>query len=404
MAGDQLQVVADDDVGVFVGLDADAVAGAVHEELAVAGVVDHPAGGGVDVLAGRADRRRGDPGRLGGLEHVVQLGERRRGLAQVHAAGDVGAVADAVVAVHRAADVEQHALPLADDPVAGLVVRAGGIGPGGHDREVDLAVALVEDPLSDLGGHLGLGPPGQRHPAGLDVGEDPVDGGSGAAQGLDLGGVLHHPQRGRDRRGPDETRPGQLGQQVHEEPGPRLVAEGGRVDGTDQAGGQGHGVLPVAPGDQLEHAGPFDHPGRLEVRDEQVGVTLPGHDQQGEALERHGLVAAQPRQVGPGREQQHVDTTLAHGDADPFEALGEHAGEPRGWPSGASCPEGDRDGRRGPDGVGGLAGVVAGAHQRPGLDHFVAVCLEIVQKGRADFIYAGHSDLASVTAPHMRAC
>ena len=49
--GDEPVAVADHDVGVLVLLDADAVAGAVHEEVAVAGVVDDVAGRGVDRLA-----------------------------------------------------------------------------------------------------------------------------------------------------------------------------------------------------------------------------------------------------------------------------------------------------------------------------------------------------------------
>src|SRR5436309_15397409 len=44
--------VARHQVRILVLLQADAVAGAVHEELAVAGAVDDRPGGGVDVLAG----------------------------------------------------------------------------------------------------------------------------------------------------------------------------------------------------------------------------------------------------------------------------------------------------------------------------------------------------------------
>ena len=90
-------------------------------------------------------------------------------------------------------------------PVGGLVVGAGGVRAGGHDREVHLPVALVEDPLGDLGGHGGLGAPRQGDVAGLHVGEDAVDGGGGPAQCIDLGGVLDHAQRCRDCRRPGET-------------------------------------------------------------------------------------------------------------------------------------------------------------------------------------------------------
>ena len=55
--------VAADDVGVFVLLDADAVAGAMDEVRAVAAVGDDAAGDAVDVLARRADGRGVDRGR-----------------------------------------------------------------------------------------------------------------------------------------------------------------------------------------------------------------------------------------------------------------------------------------------------------------------------------------------------
>ena len=111
------------------------------------------------------------------------------------AAGDVGAVADAVVAEHRAAEVAQHDLALADHAVAGLVVGAGGVGAGGDDGEVHPVVALGAQPAAELGRHLGLGAPDQLDVAGLELGGDPVGGGAGPAQRLDLGGVLAGPQR-----------------------------------------------------------------------------------------------------------------------------------------------------------------------------------------------------------------
>ena len=90
--------VAGDDVGVLVLLDADAVAGAVDERIArsrpSAMIV---AGRGVD--RPRTACRRSPAataGRLRLVQHGVDLGELGRRLAGAHAAGDVGAVADAV--------------------------------------------------------------------------------------------------------------------------------------------------------------------------------------------------------------------------------------------------------------------------------------------------------------------
>ena len=71
--------VAGDDVRVLVLLDADAVAGAVDELLAPAGLGDDPPGRGVDLLARRADDRRGHRGLLGVEQHGVGLGHLRSG-------------------------------------------------------------------------------------------------------------------------------------------------------------------------------------------------------------------------------------------------------------------------------------------------------------------------------------
>ena len=65
--GLDLQVVALDDVGVLVALEADAVPGAVDEELAIAGRVDDRPGRPVDVLSGdaRSNRARSGSGCAG---------------------------------------------------------------------------------------------------------------------------------------------------------------------------------------------------------------------------------------------------------------------------------------------------------------------------------------------------
>ena len=138
------------------------------------GLGDDPAGGGVDLLARRADDRGRHRGLLGLEEHGVGLGHLLGRLAEVDAAGDVGAVADAVVAEHRAAEVAEHDLALADHAVARLVVGAGRVGAGGDDGEVHPVVALGAQPATQLGRHLGLGAADQLDVAGLELGGDPV--------------------------------------------------------------------------------------------------------------------------------------------------------------------------------------------------------------------------------------
>ena len=77
--GDQRQGVAGDDVGILVLLEADAVAGAVDERVAVAARGDDRPGRPVDRLAGRPRPGRRHSGGLGPLEQVVQSSASRPG-------------------------------------------------------------------------------------------------------------------------------------------------------------------------------------------------------------------------------------------------------------------------------------------------------------------------------------
>ena len=176
--------VAGHDVGILVGLQPDAVAGAVHEELAVAGRGDRLPGRRVDGLGGDAGPDGRARGLLGGLEHAVVLGELRRRLADGVGAGAVRAVA----AGHGPADVHHDHVAGLEDPPGRGVMRAGGVRPGRHDREVGLGVALLDDGVADVGGDLLLGaarPQPAGHPA-----VHPVDGLARRAQGGDLGRLL----------------------------------------------------------------------------------------------------------------------------------------------------------------------------------------------------------------------
>ena len=93
---------------------------------------------------------------LGLLEHLVVGAEVGRGLADGVGAGRVGAVA----ARHRAADVDHDRVAGLDHPVRQLVVRAGAVGPGADDHEVDGGVALGDDRLGDVPADLALGAAG----------------------------------------------------------------------------------------------------------------------------------------------------------------------------------------------------------------------------------------------------
>ncbi len=177
-----------DDVGVLVGLHADAVAGAVDERSPYpASVITVRAAASTDsaVTPGRACAQAASWASCSTRKYVDEL---RRRLAQGVHPGAVRAVA----LRRRPADVDDHDVAGLEHPVADLVVRRGAVGPGADDDEVDGGVALVEDRRGDVPAGLALGAPGLqelRHP-----GVHPVDGLAGPAQRVDLLGALAHPQ------------------------------------------------------------------------------------------------------------------------------------------------------------------------------------------------------------------
>ena len=104
--------VAPDDVGVLVLLQADAVAGAVDEVLAVAGVGDDVAGHAVDPSShGVPTDAAATAAAWASCRTAYSATNSSGRVAGEHGAGDVRAVA-----VHRAAEVADHRLAGTDDP------------------------------------------------------------------------------------------------------------------------------------------------------------------------------------------------------------------------------------------------------------------------------------------------
>jgi hypothetical protein len=296
------------------------VAGAVDEVRPVAAARDVVPGGGVDVLAGGAHGRRAHGPGLRLVEEGVGLGHVAGDGAGVHAAGDVGAVA----VRRRAAEVAEHELAGLDDPVARLVVRAGGVGTGGHDGEVHARVPLGEQPPAELGGDGGLGPPHERDLACLELGGDAVGGCTGAPQRVDLGRVLHRAQGRRHRRRPPPGRGRQPGLELDEELRPRPVPDGHHPGPTGERSGDADRVLRLLPGAHREDGGERLHARRLQPGDDEGGVLVPGDDQHREPLERHRLVPREPREVGAEAQQHHVDALRLHRRPHPGQPLAVH--------------------------------------------------------------------------------
>src|SRR3954452_325913 len=144
-----------DHVGRLVRGHPDPVPDAMDEAVAVAGVGDHPARGAVDLLAGHAGAHRLVARLLRAPHHLEDLALLRGRLADVDRARRVGAVA-----VLEPAEVEHDHVTRLDPPVARLVMRVGAVRARADDGEVDLAVAVLEEQRREIGGDLGLEPPG----------------------------------------------------------------------------------------------------------------------------------------------------------------------------------------------------------------------------------------------------
>ena len=91
--------------------------------------------------AGTPTRGR-DPGRLGLVQHRVQLGQLGGDRPGVHATGDVGAVATRLVQ-HGAAEVAEHHLAGADHPVAGSWWGLAAFSPAATMAKLTRCVALA---------------------------------------------------------------------------------------------------------------------------------------------------------------------------------------------------------------------------------------------------------------------
>ncbi len=280
------------------------------------------AGRGVDLLGGHAHRGGRDPGRLGLVQHRVQLGQLGGNRPGVDAAGDVGAVAHPVLVGQGAPEVAQHHLAGLDHPVAGVVVRAGRVLAGGDDGEVD----PVRGPRPPGAGR-GRRTPRPRCAPPAAMSPDCSWCATRSAAAAARRSAATSAASLTARSGPDHrrrhARSGRRGSCRWSSTTKRAQVRSPMAtvaaDPTSPATSADR-VLGLAPRLQGEHPGLLPDAGRLEPGHHQRGVAVGGHDQHGEPLQRHGLVAAQPRQLGADRQQQHLDALLDHGGPDPLEA------------------------------------------------------------------------------------
>src|SRR5262249_25264585 len=138
----------------------------VAEVFPVARIGDHLAGHPVDLLAGDARPYRLEGGLLRLAYDVVDAPDLAGHVrAHVHGARGVRAVPEL-----EATEVQDHRVAGPDAPLARLVVGVGPVGTRAHHGEVDLAVAVPAKELGQVGGDLGLAPPGEPHAQDVAVG------------------------------------------------------------------------------------------------------------------------------------------------------------------------------------------------------------------------------------------
>src|SRR5579875_2474884 len=171
----------------LVHLEADAVAEAVLEMLAVPGVTDHVPGGGVHVRDVGTRPGGLDAGPLRGRDKLVDLALPACGLAERDGAGHVR-----VVAAVGGAEVHRDQVAAAQRPVGRGVMRDGAVGPAGHDRvergpvRAERGHPRIQRRVQRALGHAG---PDQREGVGERLGADPARRG----EQLELARVLDRP-------------------------------------------------------------------------------------------------------------------------------------------------------------------------------------------------------------------
>lgn len=170
----------------------------------------------------------------------------------------------------------------------------------------------------------------ERHIAGLHLRDDTIDRCTRSLQRRHFGGVLAHTEIVHDNRAahvPSGAISGgrrPLREQFDEEACPHRVAHCSNARLGHERSHDRDRVVGFTPWPQCEHTRLRRDARSLEARNDQRGLTLAGHHQHRETLERHGLVTGEIRKVGTDGDEQDIDTLTLHHDAGPAESIGVH--------------------------------------------------------------------------------
>ena len=189
----------------------------------------------------------------------------------------------------------------------------------GDDREVHDLVTLGNNPCTEIGGHLGLRAPDERDRACLQFGGDPVHGSPCSPQRSDLCRILRHPHRADDVDSAPEGGVRHERNQLDEESCPHLIPHGRHPRAPGETRNDLDRILGLGPGVEREHPSLFGNTRCLKTRDDEDCVPIAGNHEHRQALERHGVIAGEVRQVEAEREQHHVDALCGHRLSRPVE-------------------------------------------------------------------------------------
>ena len=226
---------------------------------------------------------------LGRGERGVGVGDLGRRLAHHEHARDVGAVAR-----HRAAEVADDDVAVADDTRAGVVVRRRAVRTRADDGEVRPVVAVREHPVDELAAHVDLG-------RGRRTGRSRISAATASTAWAAARSAATSAASFTARSGPTtawagrHVASGDRGLQREGEARPRLVADREHPGRADELGHRPRPDPIVSDHGRTRARAEVGHPRRLELGDDERRLAVAVEHEHREPLERHRLVAGEVR-------------------------------------------------------------------------------------------------------------
>jgi 5'-3' exonuclease len=328
------QLIPGDDVGLLMGFQADAVAGAMDEVAPQSSVLQQSTGNGVHLGTRDSGSHRGHGLALGALEGGISVEVVPTRITECVRASLVAAISVG----HGPADVDHDGIAPREDTIRHLMVRACAMRTGSHDHEIDAHVARLQDERRNVATDLTLGAADSEEAGDLRV--HGVDGGPGACQGCNLFIGLAHTQGRQHRAGRTLHSFGHGRPELQDLDSPHVIIKSDPTCARHETGYEAIGVIGLIPRDDV-YAGCGQRRGRsrgaLKQRSDQDGLSLGRDHEARESFERDRFVAGQVAQIRARRDEEGVQTSLPRARGRLRQPLPHVSGEP-GFDHGATLP------------------------------------------------------------------